>query len=110
MCSPGIDHVTVGGDHHLTSRSAPMDVEKLTLLGSSAINGTGNGLANTITGNAAANILDGGLGTDTLIGGAGQRHLRRWPTAPTRQRYGGIDTITSTITRSLASFATRSRS
>jgi Ca2+-binding RTX toxin-like protein len=50
-------------------------VENLTLLGSSAINGTGNGLNNTITGNSAANILDGGTGTDTLIGGLGKDTL-----------------------------------
>lgn len=46
------------------------NVEKL-VLQSGAIDGTGNGLANTITGSAAANTLDGGAGADTLIGGAG---------------------------------------
>ncbi|PUE10949.1 hypothetical protein B9Z51_00980 [Limnohabitans sp. T6-5] len=46
-------------------------LEKLTLTGSTSINGTGNGLSNTITGNAGDNVLDGGLGADTLIGGAG---------------------------------------
>jgi Ca2+-binding RTX toxin-like protein len=46
-------------------------LEKLTLTGSSTINGTGNALGNTLTGNAASNVLDGGLGADTLIGGAG---------------------------------------
>jgi len=43
-------------------------VERLTLLGAAAANGTGNGLANTISGNAAANTLDGGIGNDTLRG------------------------------------------
>jgi Ca2+-binding RTX toxin-like protein len=53
-------------------------VERLNLGGISAINGTGNELANTLVGNAAANILDsgsdaladvlrGGLGNDTYI-------------------------------------------
>jgi Ca2+-binding RTX toxin-like protein len=51
--------------------SLPSNVENLTLTGTSAINGTGNELNNTITGNSASNILTGGLGNDTLKGGAG---------------------------------------
>jgi trimeric autotransporter adhesin len=47
------------------------EVENLVLTGAAAINGTGNGLANSITGNTAANTLDGGAGADTLAGGAG---------------------------------------
>ena len=47
------------------------NLENLTLVGTSAINGTGNTLANIITGNSAANTLDGGTGADTLAGGAG---------------------------------------
>ncbi len=43
-------------------------VEKLTLIGSAAINGTGNALTNTLTGNDADNVLDGGAGNDTMIG------------------------------------------
>ncbi|MDP4300556.1 beta strand repeat-containing protein [Leptothrix discophora] len=48
-----------------------VNLENLTLTGNTAINGTGNALANVLTGNAAANILDGGAGADTMIGGAG---------------------------------------
>jgi len=65
------------------------NVERLTLTGSSSINGTGNDLGNIITGNSGANFifgaagddrldgsggadnLTGGLGSDTVIGGAG---------------------------------------
>ena len=47
------------------------EVENLALTEPSAINGTGNGLSNTITGNSAANTIDGGVGADTLAGGAG---------------------------------------
>jgi Ca2+-binding RTX toxin-like protein len=47
------------------------NVENLTLLGTSAINGTGNTLDNVLTGNAAINTLTGGAGNDTLDGGAG---------------------------------------
>lgn len=47
------------------------NVENLTLTGTTAINGTGNSLANALTGNSAANTLTGGAGNDTLNGGAG---------------------------------------
>ena len=47
------------------------NIENLELTGVSAINGTGNTLANTITGNSANNILNGAAGADTLIGGLG---------------------------------------
>ncbi|PSB08387.1 hypothetical protein C7B62_16995, partial [Pleurocapsa sp. CCALA 161] len=47
------------------------NLENLTLTGTSAINGTGNALNNTITGNPANNQLDGGLGNDTMTGGTG---------------------------------------
>jgi len=48
-----------------------LNLENLTLTGASAIDGTGNNLANSITGNAAANVLDGGAGADTMTGGLG---------------------------------------
>lgn len=65
----GIDTVGAGVDFTL-----PEAVERLTLTGAAAIDGTGNALANGIEGNAAANRLDGGAGTDTLVGG-GNDHL-----------------------------------
>jgi trimeric autotransporter adhesin len=48
-----------------------IEVENLTLTGTSAINGTGNTFNNVITGNAAVNVLDSGGGDDTLNGGLG---------------------------------------
>ena len=50
-------------------------LENLTLLGSSAINGTGNGLDNIIVGNSASNTLTGNGGNDTLDGGGGNDTL-----------------------------------
>jgi Ca2+-binding RTX toxin-like protein len=47
------------------------NLENLTLTGTAAINGTGNGLDNILTGNSAANLLNGGNGNDWLDGGAG---------------------------------------
>jgi len=62
----------------------PMFIEKLTLKGTAAINGTGNNLANRLAGNDANNVLSGGAGddliygnggSDILIGGAGKDEL-----------------------------------
>jgi Ca2+-binding RTX toxin-like protein len=47
------------------------NLENLSLIGTTAINGTGNELDNLLTGNSASNILSGGAGNDTLNGGAG---------------------------------------
>jgi Ca2+-binding RTX toxin-like protein len=43
------------------------NVENLTLTGTAAINGTGNGLDNTIIANSGSNILDGGTGTSDTV-------------------------------------------
>jgi len=47
------------------------NLENLTLTGSSAINGTGNTLNNTLIGNSLNNTLSGGAGNDLMIGGFG---------------------------------------
>jgi len=51
------------------------NVENLTLAGTSAINGTGNALANALTGNGAANTLDGAAGDDLVQGLGGNDTL-----------------------------------
>jgi Ca2+-binding RTX toxin-like protein len=51
------------------------NLENLTLTGTTAINGTGNALDNTLTGNTGNNILDGNSGNDTLTGKAGNDTL-----------------------------------
>lgn len=50
-------------------------LNNLTLTGTSAINGTGNSINNTITGNSANNTLNGRAGNDILNGGAGNDTL-----------------------------------
>jgi len=47
------------------------NVENLTLTGSADVDGTGNGLANTINGNSGDNVLNGVGGADTMRGGNG---------------------------------------
>ncbi|KAB2928798.1 MAG: hypothetical protein F9K30_00170 [Dechloromonas sp.] len=53
------------------SHTLGTDFEHLTLLGSAALNATGNAAANILTGNDGANVLDGLAGADTLSGGKG---------------------------------------
>lgn len=68
-----IETADEGRDTVLSSATFTLDanVENLTLTGTSAINGTGNILANTIIGNGNDNVLNGGGGNDDLSGGAG---------------------------------------
>ena len=70
--------------------------ENMTLGGSSAINGTGNELNNSIHGNAGANVLNGADGDDALNGGAGADTL-----------IGGVgrDTMTGGADNDLFKFA-----
>jgi Ca2+-binding RTX toxin-like protein len=62
----GIDRV----ESFLSFVLAP-DLEHLTLVGTAAINGTGNESDNVIVGNDAANVIDGKVGADTMQGGKG---------------------------------------
>jgi Ca2+-binding RTX toxin-like protein len=66
LLGAGTDLVQSTGNYALTA-----NVEKLTLIGGAAINGTGNGFDNVIIGNNMANVLNGAAGIDTLVGGAG---------------------------------------
>ncbi|WP_442583027.1 beta strand repeat-containing protein [Mesorhizobium sp. ASY16-5R] len=68
----GIDEVQTYYTYTLLASSKGYgDFENLTLLGTAAIDGTGNEFDNVIKGNSAANTLTGLVGKDTLDGGAG---------------------------------------
>ena len=51
------------------------NLEDMMLIGSLAIDGTGNGVANILTGNDQANSLSGLDGNDTMLGGGGNDTL-----------------------------------
>jgi Ca2+-binding RTX toxin-like protein len=84
------------------------NVEKLTLTGSGDSKGTGNTLNNTIIGNEGDNRLNGEVGNDTMTGGKGSDTyvvdslLDVVNETIANGSGGGIDTVESSVTFSLA--------
>ena len=68
---PGVDDGGIDTVESTITYALPMFIEKLTLTGTAAINGTGNDLANRLAGNDAANVLSGGAGDDVIYGNGG---------------------------------------
>ena len=102
----GIDTATSTTSRFLSNPGLGV-IENLTLLGTSAINGTGNALANVITGNSNNNTLNGGTDSlvDTLIGAAGNDTYVLAGGTDVVNDSSGIDTIRSTISRSLVGYS-----
>lgn len=102
----GIDKVFSSISYSLTANT-----ENLILVGVEALGGVGNALINQLTGNSGANALDGGAGNDVMLGGAGSdtyyvdsRSDRIYETVTAKSTVdaGGIDTVISTATYTLA--------
>lgn len=70
LAGGGHDRVSASVSHSLAA-----EVERLSLTGSSDLDGTGNELANQLDGNAGNNRLDGRGGNDSLFGVAGDDTL-----------------------------------
>ncbi len=79
------------------------NVENLTLMGTDAINGTGNALDNILSGNAGSNTLDGGIGADWMIGYGGDDTYVIDNVGDTAEEEAaeGIDTVQSSLTYTL---------
>lgn len=85
----GIDTVFSTSTYTLTD----VDVENLQLLGTGALNGTGNAVANLVTGNSGNNLLEGKAGNDTLIGGLGNDKILGGEGADSLNGGEGIDLL-----------------
>ena len=118
--SPGIDAGGADLINSSVSYSLGAYVEKLTLLGTGAINGTGNTLGNRLTGNGSANILKGLAGNDILNGKAGADRMEGGANDDTYYvdnisdvvseeaapgvDAGGTDLINSSVSRTLGAY------
>lgn len=92
LANEGVD--TVKSSVSLSIAASPY-LENITLIGSAAINATGNGANNILDGsqNTAANVLTGGTGNDTYILGTGDSAVEA--------AAAGTDTVQSAINLTL---------
>ncbi|WP_411850172.1 putative Ig domain-containing protein [Stenotrophomonas sp. LGBM10] len=90
-----VEAAGAGRDRVESSRSHVMtaNVEDLTLTGTAAIDGLGNGENNVIRGNAGANVLQGLGGKDQLYGGGGVDALFGGGGNDQLWGEGGVDTL-----------------
>ncbi len=109
----GTDKVISSVTFDLSAHTGVSFVENLTLTGSTAINGTGNALNNTLVGNGANNVLNGKTGADTMLGGAGNDtyyvdnagdKVYETTTTTSTTNAGGTDKVNSSITFNLSAY------
>jgi Ca2+-binding RTX toxin-like protein len=77
----------------LFSTTLPLNFERLSLLGTGDLSGTGNAANNRIDGNAGNNILDGGNGSDQVYGLDGNDVLFGSGGTDTLEGGLGVDTL-----------------
>lgn len=84
-----------GNDKVITARTYTLtaNVETLQLVGSAAVDGTGNGQDNTLIGNAGVNTLNGDAGNDRVVGIGGGDTLKGGSGNDTLVSGKGIDTL-----------------
>lgn len=101
-----VEDAASGNDEAQSSISYQLadNLEKLTLTGTSAINGTGNAADNTLIGNNGNNILDGGAGADGMAGLAGDDIyvVDHAGDIVTEALNAGVDTVKSSISYTAA--------
>lgn len=102
LADQGID--TIRSYTHLNLGTFQPQVENLVLLGTVALNASGNALDNQLTGNVANNTLDGAGGADLMAGLAGndQYVVDHAGDMIIEAADGGLDIVRSSVTFNLA--------